>query len=321
MVLEFREDPTKNVRVVISSERAKRPSMTGEKPKAPPACPFCRGNESMTPQATFALPLEPNWKVRCFRNKFAVMKPEGKYSEKGLGRDILWTSPAWGDHEVIVETNDHNKLFQDFTPKEFHYILEAYKNRFRELGKRPGVKAVYLFKNHGRASGASIQHEHSQIIALPFVPDVLKKEAQAIARHKKKTGKCIFCELIRKEHGAKNVIRENDSFIAFCPYFSRFPDEFWIASKRHARSFLEFTEKETEDFIKMLHISIHRAYEESTDYTIAYHNAPGESDFHFHIEVYPRPNVWGGIEIGTGLIVNIKSPNQAVKELRHPGPG
>lgn len=319
MVLQYRHDPLKGVRVIISSDRAKRPSQTDATKPVTPVCPFCPGSEGMTPPTTFALPKEKDWKVRAFRNKFAIVKPEGKFREgpKGDGKNLLWSSPGWGDHEVIVETPLHDQLFQHLDIRQLERALAAYKHRFRALCKLKGVKSVYLFKNHGRASGASINHEHSQIIALPFVPDYLERESKSL----KKTD-CAMCASVKEAQGDGRIISQTKHFVAFTPFSPRFPDEFWLASKQHVNSFLAFTKAHDREFLKLLHHCVSRAIEESVDYTIAYHNAPlGKGDYHFHLEVYPRPNVWGGIEIGTGLIVNSKDPRQAVKELRHPGPG
>ena len=284
----FREDETKGVVVAALPSRAKRPTVYKKR-----GCPFCPGNESLTPPTTFALPSEKDWRTRCFENAFPIMKGTN------------------GRHEVIVETPRHNKLFQDLGDKQLGLVFETYKNRFLALQKNKDF--VFLFKNHGRASGASIEHEHSQIISLPFVPDLTQKELAFFAAFKRKRGKCFYCTLAKRER----VLLKTKHFAVVVPRFARFPCETWVVPKKCVNSFTEFSEAEALDFMRVLRDVVRRVYGYAKDYTIAFHNAPRGARFHFHAEIYPRPNVWGGIELGTGLIINPKDGKQALKTLKH----
>ncbi|MCX6767432.1 MAG: hypothetical protein NTY90_01715 [Candidatus Micrarchaeota archaeon] len=307
MVLEFREDPTKKVSIIFSTERAHRPQVFGEEKQK---CPFCRGSESMTPPTTFARPNAFDWKVRCFRNAFPLLSPREEF--KGL------VGPAFGDHEVIVETGEHGALFQDFQPAQLALVLETYKNRFSAMASREGIACVYLFKNHGRAAGASIEHEHAQIVALPFVPELLEREAAAFDEVSRASGKCFYCSLAETEK--ENILDENQSFYAVCPPFARFPGETWVIPKMHRASMLDFDAEEDRDFMNLLAFCVKKIYEtQGHDYVIAFHNAPAGRDFHFHAEIYPRTNTWAGLELGAGLIVNTKSEKDALKELKADG--
>ncbi len=305
MVLEFREDPTKGTRVIFSTERARRPMVFGEEEKK--KCPFCRGSEAMTPPTTFARPNAFEWRVRCFRNAFPLLSPKQPF--QGL------VGPAFGDHEVIVETNEHGALFQDLSAEQSALVMEAYKHRFRTLGAREGIKCVYLFKNHGRAAGASIEHEHAQIVALPFVPELIERELAAFDEFSGKEGKCFYCTLLESE--GENLLDENNSFHALCPSFARFPAETWLVAKRHFGTMLDFNETEEKDFMALLASCVKKIYEkQGHDYVVAFHNAPAGTEFHFHAEIYPRTNVWAGLELGAGLVVNTKSEKDALKELK-----
>jgi UDPglucose--hexose-1-phosphate uridylyltransferase len=290
MVLEFRHDATKNITIISSSKRSQRPTVYSEKV----FCPFDKGSEKTTPPTSFALP-ENNWKVRCFENLYPVLKKEGEF-KKGEG---FWKSDAVGMHEVIVETDEHGNLFQDFPEEQLQLILEAYKNRFKFFTENN--EYAFLFKNHGRGSGASIDHEHSQIIGLPFVPELIQKESDYCGK------KCFFCN-------PGNPIFETVFFKIIAPPFARFPLEVWVVPKRHVKTFLELTEEEGKDLMNVLKKIIAKEYEKSKDYTIAFHSGFKGKDFHFHVEFYPRPNVWGGIELGTGVIINTKT-EEDVKEL------
>lgn len=306
MVVEYRKDDGKGQLIVFSTERGKRPVVYGEKK---PACPFCKGNEGLTPPTTFVLPEEKDWKVRCFRNLFAIVKPEGQFKAGAF------PAAGYGDHEIVVETDNHTEFFQNLEEEQLMLVLKAYKHRLAELALTKGIKYVLLFKNHGRAAGASIEHEHAQVIALPFVPPLVASEAEHAAKFARETGECYHCMLLEGE-AKRNKVVQNDSFVAFCPSFARFPMEFWIMPRKHRRSLLELSSAEGRDLMLILRDMIARLYANSSDYVVAFHNAPDGSDMHFHIEVYPRTSVWGGVELGGGLIVNSKDEKQALEALR-----
>ncbi len=290
MVLEFRFDATKDITIISSSKRSQRPIVYSEKV----FCPFDKGSEKSTPPTSFSTP-ENDWKVRCFENLYPVLKKEGEF-KKGEG---FWRSSAVGMHEVIVETDEHGKLFQDLPEDQLNLILQAYKNRFKRFSENN--EYAFLFKNHGKGSGASIDHEHSQIIGLPFVPEIIEKESDYRGKE------CFFCN-------PGEPVFETDYFKVIAPPFARFPLEVWVIPKRHVKTFLDLTEREGMDLMLVLNKIISKEYEKAKDYTIAFHSGPKNKDFHFHVEFYPRPNVWGGIELGTGVIINTKT-EEDVKEL------
>ncbi len=178
------------------------------------------------------------------------------------------------------------------------------------LEKKKGVKCVFLFKNHGPKGGASIDHEHAQITALPFVPPLLQAEADA----QKKSKRCMFCQLAREE---KYVLARNRFFTAVCPPYARFPYEVWIIPHTHHRDFLGFTGEEDREFMHMLSLVLKRVTHVSPDYNIAFHQSWPGASLHFHIEIYPRsPSTWAGFELGTGVIVNSHDEKDALASLK-----
>lgn len=307
MVLEFRKDPIKGTIVIVANERALRPLDPSV------SCPFCKGAEKVTPPTKLALPSEKNWTVRCFDNAFAIVKPRGKFKPEKKD-DFFYTSPAYGEHEVIVETPDHHQLFMEIKdPAHLAMIFRAYKERYVALCKKKDARYVHLFKNHGRLGGASIEHEHSQIISLPFLPVVIKSEIDNEREYKKRTGKCILCELLEREK--QNIILQNESFAVLCPSFARFPFETWIISLEHKKSIAHFSEFEGGQFMQALRTMVEAVFRVSRDYNVVYHNGVEGEDSHFHAEIYPRPNVWAGLELGTGVIVNTKTEKEAIAAL------
>ena len=312
MVLEFRKDPTKDLRVIIANERGKRPTVFGQ---AKIGCPFDKGAEPTTPPTKYAHPSEKAWNVRCFDNSYALLKTDKPYEELTFARS---SSYAHGEHEVIVETSEHDKLFHEFSEDELMGVFFAYAGRFVELEGEKGAKYVLLFKNHRRNAGASIEHEHSQIVSFPFVPEVQEREMKSYQNHFDQTGNCLYCDLITKEKG--NILLENDSFTAICPSFSRFAFEVWILPRKHTKSIAEFTEKEATAYMGLLQECLRRVFHVLKDYNVVYHNAVKGEDFHFHAEIYPRSGSWAGVELGAGVIVNQKSEADALKALKavHP---
>jgi UDPglucose--hexose-1-phosphate uridylyltransferase len=306
MVLEYRLEPTKKQLVIVANERSGRPLVFG---KTKVTCPFDKGVEKVTPPTKLALPNERQWRTRVFDNAFAFLKRRGKFKPMKQG-ELYWTSPAFGDHEVIVESDVHGALYQELGDEQLQLVLETYQKRFRTLSAQKGVECTYLFKNHGQKAGASIDHEHSQIVTLPFVPPVIKEELEA----NKRAGTCLHCALLKREK--KNVLAKQGAFTAVCPSFARFPFETWIVANEHIRSFTEFSAGDNRDFMRLLRDVVARVYGVSHDYNVLYHNSPRTGELHFHAEVCPRPSVWAGFELGTGVLVNPKSTEEALAALR-----
>ncbi len=305
MVLEFRRDPSKSADVSFATDRSARPLVFEADKNKLDACPFDPGVEHITPKTEFALPSENDWKVRCFENAFPFVKLDSK--------------TAFGKHEVIVETNNHPELFAQFSPEQLLLVFQAYANRTEALRAIPGVKCVYLFKNHGKTGGASIDHEHAQIVALPFVPPMIASELNYYKRYHGEHHACWYCDLLdskKMNNQAGNIAFENDSFVALCPSFARFPLETWILPKTHARDMLEFSPKQAVDFMQILQKLVKKQTALYPDYVIAFHQAPKGEDFHFHAEFYPRRNYWAGMELGAGIAVNSRSELDALAALK-----
>ncbi|MFH1443032.1 MAG: DUF4931 domain-containing protein [Candidatus Micrarchaeota archaeon] len=306
MVLEFRRDALKDGIVIIANDRAKRPVIYGKEV----TCPFCKGAEHTTPKTSFAVPSDKDWRVRAFENVFALVGTGGKYVELNSVNSVSY---ALGRHEVIVESDVHEELFHELGEHQLKFVFDAYKNRFEALMQDETAKYVHLFKNHGRNAGASIEHEHAQILSFPFVPEMIAREIRSIREGETK-GKCPICELLSKE--SENLLLDNDYFSAICPSFSRFANEIWIIPKAHVSSILDLDEEKGLHMMKLMKECIRRVHFVVKDYNIVYHNAPKGEKSHFHVEIYPRSSYWAGVELGTGVIVNPKSEKDALQTLK-----
>ena len=141
-----------------------------------------------------------------------------------------------GAHEVIIETNDHNATLATLPPKKIEDVLWAFRDRILDLKKDKRFKYILIFKNHGEAAGASLEHAHSQLIALPIVPIYVAEEIEGAKQYYIYKERCVFCDIVQQETEAGiRVVAENDDFLTIAPYAPRFPFETWILPKQQSR--------------------------------------------------------------------------------------
>jgi UDPglucose--hexose-1-phosphate uridylyltransferase len=206
------------------------------------------------------------------------------------------------------------------------------------------LRYVFVFKNYGPAAGASIAHTHSQIIAMPVVPDNVQAEVDNSLRYYQKNQHCIFCALIdealtfeavlydresgeirRKIDVGQFVIERGRKFIAIKPFASRFEWEMHILPLAHQSDFLNVTAEDIEDLARVLRRTMARldAVLGNAQYNYFLHSLPhgtGYGDchvsYHWHIKICPRTSIPSGFELGSGLFVNTIGPEAAAARLR-----
>src|SRR3989338_7464432 len=283
---------------IITPHRGKRPEdfATERKMKTslPEKCFFCPGNERLTPPERARVQRGGKWEVRCFENKFPAFKES--------------CPKAYGRHEIIVETPSHYKTISELGVHNVADYLGMVKSRMQEAYKDRRTKYVQVFKNEGHEAGASLEHTHTQLVAMPFVP-----AGFAARREFSRGGKCAFCRV------KKNIIAQNSHFIAFVPYAARFHFEFWIAPKKHIGSLVRMNAKEVQALAQILKICLSKLdkFVNYPPYNIVYYNAPvPEKDFHMHLCILPRLAKWAGFEHGTGWVMNSVVPEEAAKKLK-----
>ncbi|KAA3612271.1 MAG: galactose-1-phosphate uridylyltransferase [Calditrichaeota bacterium] len=329
---ELRKDPIVGRWVIISTERGQRPSdWPGENDdKLGGFCPFCPGNEDKTPAEIFSIrpkSLEPNssgWDLRVVPNKFPALQIEGELRRRGKGVYDLMN--GIGAHEVIIETPDHYREFNDYSIEQIEKILLAYQSRILDLKKDKRFKYILIFKNHGRSAGASLEHSHSQLIATPIVPKNVLEELHGAKRHFDLKERCIFCDIIRQESESdKRVVVQTDNFIAITPFAARFPYEVWILPQAHSSHF-ESVEKshylELAGMMKDILTRLNKALD-SPPYNFVIHTSPIQDgnldEYHWHIEVIPKLTKIAGFEWGSGFYINPTPPEIACEHLRKVG--
>ncbi|MEM3641694.1 MAG: DUF4921 family protein, partial [Candidatus Bathyarchaeia archaeon] len=228
---------------------------------------------------------------------------------------------AVGHHEVLIESPVHDEHPSDARTPQLVHVVNAYLDRLRELSSKPYVRYVSIFRNHGFEAGASLSHAHSQIIATPLVPRIIREELRASRKFWREKGECVFCQIIKREREGPRFVMENSDFAVFAPYASVHPMEFWVFPKRHMTSLLEISEKEAENFAKTLKTCFSglKSLLNDPPYNFAFHTTLGENageHYHWHLEVYPKLAIWAGFEKSTGVYINTVSPEAAAESLK-----
>ncbi len=331
---ELRKDPVVGRWVIISTERARRPSDFVPAPvvKSKGLCPFCPGEEARTPAELFAIRPRasaanaPGWTMRVVPNKFPALRIEGELEPSGEG--LYDRTTGVGAHEVIIETPDHAASLATLPSERVADVLGAYRERILDLRKDPRIQYVMVFKNHGEAAGASLEHAHSQLIATPIVPIMVEEELEGAERHFRIKKRCIWCDIIRQERrGDGRIILESDGFVALAPFAPRFPFETWILPSTHRSSFEDTDPTDLLALARLLGEILRRMGKVLGDppYNFMLHSAPLRSPaldhFHWHLEIIPKLTRVAGFEWGTGFFINPTPPEEAVRYLRGEVPG
>ncbi len=325
---ELRKDPIIGRWVIISTERGKRPTDFQEQreKKKGGFCPFCQGNEHTTPPEILAyrnetLPNGPGWSLRVVPNKFPALQIEGNLEKTGEG--IFDRMNGIGAHEVIIETPNHEDTLSTISQHVIEDVLWAYQKRMTDLRNDPRLQYVLIFKNEGSAAGASLEHTHSQLIALPIVPKLVREEIDGAKQHYDFKERCIFCDIISQEtEEGTRVISENRGYISISPFAPRSPFETWILPKKHDSSFEHVYQDKYKDLAEILSSTLRRIDRALSNppYNYMIHTSsfsdPINEFYHWHIEIVPKLTKIAGFEWGSGFYINPTSPEEAARFLR-----
>jgi UDPglucose--hexose-1-phosphate uridylyltransferase len=331
---EMRKDYILDRWVVIATQRKRRPTdfLRAKKATRPSVCPFCPGNEHMTPPAILVYLKadeemvkdrdrgsfrHKDWLVRCFSNLYPAFAPRADKEAKVSKERNLVSMAAVGHHEVLVESPNHDEHPGVARVTQLVHVINACRDRFKALSSNESVSYVSIFRNHGSEAGASLSHAHTQIIATPQVPRIVKEEMTKSRSFWDEREKCVFCDIISKEARSARRIWENESFIAFAPWASVHPFEFWIFPKLHQSTILEMNPGEIDDLARALRVcfgGLSRLMQDPP-YNSGFHMVSDEQ-YHWHLEVYPRLTIWAGFEKSTGMFINVVSPEEAAASLR-----
>ncbi len=322
---------------IIATERAKRPDDFAKRgagleklPSYLATCPFCRGNERMTPEPVLVIP-DPasrdgkGWSVRVVPNRFPALVTPTPNSEprKRRRKGLYLEMDGCGQHEVLIESPDHSKTIATMSVEEVTRVVRTYHERFLVLDASDWNELIIIFRNQGEGAGTSLAHPHSQIIGAPIVPQDIRNRLDEAQRYFDDNGTCVYCDMLEGE--IKDVVRvvcSNSGFVALCPFAATVPYETWIIPRRHASSFGVLIDEEVDLLARILRETLLRMYVllSNPDYNYVIRTAPhhsaGEPHFHWYVDIQPRLTTRAGFEIGSGINVNVVGPEVAAEQLR-----
>jgi UDPglucose--hexose-1-phosphate uridylyltransferase len=327
---ELRTDPITGRTVAIDIGTFKRRSDFDLEPvrlEDPPAkCPLCEGREAVAGPEILAwreggLANQPGWAVRVVPNRNPMLRIEGNTDVRSNG--VFESRDGLGAHEVIIETPIHDQPLHTLDVDRLWRVLWAWRTRIQDLKRDRRFSSIVIFKNHGRAAGARLDHAHSQLTAFPLIPPALADKLRGAARHLSISGTCIFCDLIAQElKAARRIISDHNGILAIAPYASRVPFETWLMPRDHAPRFEDASDAVLEALaaqFKAVMARIDWALERPAC-NFVLHTAPlsaeADSAFHWHLEILPRVTRYSGLEWGSGVHRNPVSPEEAADVLR-----
>jgi UDPglucose--hexose-1-phosphate uridylyltransferase len=327
---ELRKDPVIGRWVIISTDRASRPTDFEHPPEKAVGgfCPFCPEHEGKTPPEVFAIrengsePDGPGWSVRVVPNKFPALQVEGELDRRAEG--IYDKMNGIGAHEVIIESPEHEIELSRHSVEQIRLVLIAYRARMLDLAQDTRFRYIQLFKNHGQAAGASLEHSHTQLVATPIVPRRILEELKGCRQHYELKERCIFCDIVDQETAlGTRVVTENAEYLSIAPFAPRFPFETWLLPKSHGTSFEHIADAELGSLAAILKETLMRINRVLDDppYNFVIHTSPcndwrGPKHYHWHVEIMPKLTSVAGFEWGTGLYINPTPPEEAAAYLR-----
>jgi len=313
--------------VILSTERAKRPvdfRLIRDKKPLPEyhaSCPFCPGNEHMTPGEIMRTTENGKWMIRVIPNKYAALSSEGERTRRSEGLKHLVSGV--GQHEVIIETPVHNMPTALLPVGDIANILSVYRDRFLAIHKNQSVRHVIIFKNQGERSGTTILHPHSQIIGTPVTPFQVRERITEAKRYFDHAGECLMCASLKDEIAdGRRVLINTDHFATFIPYAALSPFHTWIFPKRHSGAFGDIRDDEIVDCAYHLKTILLKLYFglENPDFNFLIRSesiSEAESEyFHWYMSIVPRITHTSGFELGSGMYTNPSIPEEIAGFLR-----
>ncbi|HET6438409.1 MAG TPA: galactose-1-phosphate uridylyltransferase [Anaeromyxobacter sp.] len=292
-------------------------------------CPLCPTRPGGFPTE---VPAE-DYDIVVFENKFPSLQavpPEPAV----LGSELTPVSPARGACEVVLYSSDHRSSLTTMPVRRIANLARVWRDRTRVLGAREDVDYVFVFENKGEAVGVTLHHPHGQIYGFSFVPPIVQKELEASRAHRERHGRCLFCDCLSAELAdGRRVVLEGERWVAFIPFFARYPYEVYLAPRAHQGSMVEWSEADVEDLavvLKGLLVKYDALFDKPFPYLMVCHQAPVDGvshpEFHLHFEFYPplrtatKLKYLAGCEAGAGNFINDKLAEESAAELRRVGP-
>jgi UDPglucose--hexose-1-phosphate uridylyltransferase len=309
--IEVRRDYLLDRYAIISTSRGVRPkqyrpnNLQDEVKK----CNFCPGYEE--PELEIGR-LERNhkWIVRWIKNKYPGVDPSLPPGLKSQAHRVF--GAGFGYHEVVIDSPDHTKPLFSHSEPHITTVFGVYQQRYRALEAKRGVQYVCLFKNFGPKSGASLVHDHTQMVAQGFMPSNVKAKLEGAKAYKD----CAICEILKSELRSKRKVASDTHWAAFTAYAPRFSNELVVFPKRHVKGFQELNSRELQSLAKLMKYLVPKVLRLSDSYNLLFFNSPSNT-LHFHIELLPRTSTWAGYEFLTGNFLVSASPEVSAQYYKN----
>ena len=314
------------------SERFMIISKKEDKVVDPKKSPYAPGNESMTNPSVLSLVakdgmlqrLQDNedeyvegWSIRVFESKNPIVSidTENSYSDRPH-----YSEPAYGYHYIVVASPKEKDTLATIDSEQWSNVLVVVQDRLRWLYAQKGVTYVSIYADQGELAGSKNPHPHLNLLTFSTIPPIIDEEAEASHKILNEKGVCPMCQTINEETGGIRQVLQTEGFIAFCPWATSYPYEFWISPKKHTTSFSKITQKEINDLSLILRATLGGLSKTIKDvsYNLVFHLSPEKKNsrqIHWHVEIYPITKSWSGLERGYGIFLNDISPEQAAEKL------
>jgi UDPglucose--hexose-1-phosphate uridylyltransferase len=291
----------------------------------PPAdfCPFCPAH------GEFGEVGDERYDIAVLLNRFPSLQPApGKPTVEA--NSLYPVRPAQGVCEVVLYSAVHELTLAQAPVEQIYKLVLVWTSRYSQLSKLRFVDYVFIFENKGEAIGVTLNHPHGQIYSYPYVPERIKKEMYQSKDYQETVGECLICDIVTQEQrDGRRIVTQNESFVAFVPFFARWSYEVHVVSRRHLQSLdhLEFGEqRDLASILKALLVAYDGVFALSFPYMMVMHQQPCDGQsygyYHFHIEFYPplrtatKLKYLAGSETGAGMFINDSLPETTAAALR-----
>lgn len=323
---QMRLNPLNGRWVTIVPNRAQRPSdfaprdLADDRNELDRPCPFCPGNEEDTPPALETTGADGAWSMRVVPNLYPAFAGDEAFAVHNIG-PVHVKAEASGIHEVFIFDPNHAGGLNGLDDRQAIELMQVLKRRLREHADEPFVRYTQIIVNHGREAGASVAHPHGQILGLPFVPSEVLDEERAFARFA--GGSLLDTTMAAELATGERIVFDNDDVVVMCPWASAVPYEMLIVpTEQHAH-----LPDASDESLAAVGIAIRDSLAHlnralgDVSFNLGVHTAPHQhtGDYHWHVHVWPQITTQAGFERGTGVMINIVSPEEAAAALRSVG--
>jgi len=302
---ELRWHPLLRQWVAVAAHRQGRPQLPED------WCPFCPGSGNVP----------DDYSVHIYPNDFPAFSEDNPpFSPDGGARGVC---------DVVLYSPDHNLLPSQLPVEQWVKVIDLWTRRTVELSANPDIQYVSVFENTGLAIGVTMPHPHGQIYGFPFVPPLVQTELDSASDHFREHGACLYCRILSGEiEDGRRLVANNDSFVAFLPFFGRFPTELQIYARRHVSGLTDLTSDERNDLaslIKLVRQKYDHLYGFPMPLMMLVRQPPAKGlhpYFHFHVEFLPiqrsptKLKYLAAVESGNGTFLNDTRPEEQAALMR-----